>query len=146
MYIYNALERQRVAVMSFQDLYGQLPGDSDQPVEIDGVRIAGNSNGKIETENGEYRKVFYDLYVAGVLPGDKVRVRSRPLQLFYVVLREGDKVLGEGHFFKLSGIHMLEAKAYDLKYDDGNSDKGNALYAKAENDTADLYVKLDLYQ
>lgn len=146
MYIYNSIERQRVALSSYYDLYGELPGDSSVPMEIDGRRIVGNANGKIEVPNHEKDKVFPELFQSGVAPVKIARIRGKVLELSWVTLKDGDKVLGTGHFFKIPGVHPLEARSYDLKYDDASSDSGDVFYARNPEEGVDLYIKLELYK
>lgn len=146
MYIYNAISRQKVALMNYIDMHGDLPGDSALPIMVDGRMIVGNGNQKIETENGEKDKVFPELFQSGVASQGYARIRSRDLELAWMVLKDGEKILGTGHFFKLSGINALEARAYDRKYDDDSSDTGHVLYARNKTEGVDLFIKLDLYR
>ncbi|MBU1001819.1 MAG: hypothetical protein KKE73_04785 [Proteobacteria bacterium] len=146
MYIYSAIEQQRVAVMSYTEMTGALPGDNPVAVEVDGRLIKGNGNGRIEVANGEKDKVFPDLYNAGINPAHYVRVRGKILEFSWVELRDGDKILGVGHFFKLPGVHPLEARAYDAKHDDDSSDSGDVVYARNETEGVDLYIKFNLFR
>lgn len=146
MYIYNAIERQRVAVMSYVEMSGALPGDSAEAQEIDGRLVVGNGNGRIETGNGEKDKVFPDLFRAGINPEGHVRIRGKVLELSWMELKDGKKILGTGNFFKLPGVDPLEARAYDSRYDNGSSDSGDVVYARNESEGVDLYIKMNLFR
>lgn len=146
IYISNALERQRVAIMNYYDMRGVLPGDDPVPREIDGELVRGNEDGRITLESGESAKVFADLYAAGLNPVPQVRVRSKDLKVLWVRLGADGHVLREGNFFKLEGLNRLEALGMDSRYDDGRSDAGRILFIPGDDDTVVLYSELDLYR
>jgi len=135
LYAKSLLEKSRVTILAYEDQTGGLPGDSP----------SGNGNGKIEKDLGEDTKVFTDLYRSGVSPQEVVLIRGRRLELYYSVLRAQERILGEGHFFKLASFNKYEALALDRKFDNSLSDSGNIIYSHNDDGTVDLYVKLLLY-
>ncbi|WP_461210037.1 hypothetical protein [Desulfocurvus sp. DL9XJH121] len=143
MYVYNALERQRVAVLTYTDMTGMLPGDDTRPAMVDGVLVAGNDDGRIDSGRGEAAKAFVDLQETGVNPDREIRIRGLVLELLWVRLMSGGKVLVEDNFFKLPGVDRQEALAFDRKFDDGHQDAGNAVYL-GNDDTVDFYYRLTL--
>lgn len=147
MYVYNALERSRIAVVQYHEMYGMLPGDDGHPRVVDGKVITGNEDGKIDPVAGEDRKVFADMLAAGVLPvkDGVVRIRGVELELLYLRFMAENKVLQQGNYFRLSGMNRLEALAFDRKFDDGNPDSGNVLFF-GKGDNVDFYFKLVLHR
>lgn len=143
-YAYSALERLRVAVLSYQDMFGVLPGDDPRPEEINGRMVAGDEDGKIEFGTGEADKAFIDLAKAGILDNPVVRIRSRTVALMWVRLLSENAVEGEGNFFKIAGFNRSEAEAFDRKYDDGFRNTGDVLFFDAEDDSVDFYYRLTL--
>ena len=143
-YVYNALERERLAIMSYVDTKGVLPGDDSQPRTISGRLVEGNEDGRIDAEAGESVKVFVDLHEAGLIPKEIVRIRGRALGLSWVRLLSGGNVLDEGNFFKLTGINKDEAKGFDMRFDDGGSASGNVLYFDDDDDGVSFYYRLEL--
>ena len=143
-YAYNALERERLAILSYLDTNGVLPGDDSRPRDISGKLVAGNEDGRIDDKAGESAKVFMDLHEAGLIPDENVRIRGRGLKLSWVRLLSGGKVLDEGNFFKLTGINKDEAKGFDMRFDDGGSASGNVLYFDDDDDGVSFYYRLEL--
>lgn len=135
LYAQSQLESFRGAVLSYYDKVGGLPGDDPH----------GNGNGIIEKDLGEDAYVLSDLHGAGILPSEAFFVRGRRPDLFHTVLEGDGRVLGQGHFIKLSRFNKAEAAALDRKFDDSRSDSGNIIFANTEGGEVDLYVKLVLY-
>lgn len=144
MYVYNALERVRLSVVSYYDVFGALPGDDDLVAVIDGKEVKGNLDGRIDQSSGEAAKVFKDMAREGVLRKAEVRIRGLMLELLYVRFLSKGEVLQEGNFFRLVGMNRNEAVAMDRKFDDGRASEGDVLYV-GDGDTVTLYYKLLLY-
>lgn len=146
MYARNALERYRVAVMNYYDLYGQLPGDSATGARNSTGGIIGNNNGRVEREIEENIKFFNDLYESGITVSRTVRIRGRVLDFYWMNLYANNTLAGQGNFFKLPRFNRAEARALDYKFDDGWNDSGDIISSVNDDGTVDLYVKFSLYE
>lgn len=146
MYIYNALERQRVAAMSYYDQHGALPGDSTDMAVVEGREIRGNGNGRIEAYNLESEKFFVDLFKAGVNPVETVRVRGKKLKILWTRLMGDGEELGVGHYFKMTGLDAQDAAAFDYKYDDARSGTGDAVFVTRTDGSVTMYVRFELFR
>lgn len=145
MYVHQALESQRIAVLAYVDTLGCLPGDDDHMVVIDGKKVVGNMDGKIDPATGESAKVFRDMALALIIPRSDVRIRGIELELLWMRFMSGGNLLMQGNFFRLKGLNRLEALAVDRKFDDGDPQGGDIL-SFGDSETVDFYSKLDLYR
>lgn len=133
-YIHNQLESLRVSVLGYKDMYNRMPGDSGRGDHL-----------RIEKGLGENRKFFKDLHDAGYIRREEVLIRGRDLDVYWTVLGVNGNAT-QGNFFKLPGVNIHEARAVELKYDDGRNYAGNVLYSVKEGaGEADLFVRLELY-
>lgn len=146
MYIFSALERQRVAALNFYDTYGALPGDAPTAALVDGKQVKGNGNGRIEASSFENRKFFTDLFNAKLNPVENVRVRGKKLNVLWTRLLGDGEDIGEGHYFKLVGLNSADAYAFDYKYDNGHNGSGDVMYVKRTDGTVTLYARFELFK
>jgi hypothetical protein len=135
MYVKNELERIRVATLGYLDMHSRLPGESG----------SGGKSGMIERARGENRGFFEDLHDAGFIRREEVLIRGRTLDVYWTRLASQGNATTEGNFFKLPGVNIHEARAVELKYDDGKNFDGDVLYTVVDDEHADLYVRLELY-
>lgn len=145
MYVHQALERTRLAVLEYQEQFGALPGDDRHPLVIEGKTVAGNHDGRIDPENGEAAKVFADMASANILPEPAVRIRGIGLELLWVRFLAEGRLVAEDNYFRLKGMDRLEALAYDRKFDDGNPLNGLVFFF-GDDDEVTFYSKLALYR
>jgi len=146
MYAHNALQRYRVAVMNYHDMYGQLPGDSSTEALNSTGGIIGNNNGRVEREIEENVKFFKDLHESGITPSETIRIRGGTLDFYWMNLYANNTLAGQGNFFKLPSFNEAEARALDYRFDDGWNDSGDIISSLNDNGTVDLYVKFSIYE
>lgn len=139
VYAHNLLERYRLAVMNYIDMYGQLPGDV-------GAQANGTGRGdwRLERQYGEGERALADMADASVVPRGTLRVRGRELELAWVSLVADERELTGANYFVLRGFNRDEARAMDWKFDDGRNNDGDILYAVRGEDVVDLYMRLEL--
>lgn len=146
MYAYSALQRVEVGARTYFDMHQNLPGDSTDVFENATVSIRGNGDGRIERKRMENVKFFKDLYQAGIMPSDVIRIRGRELDIYWITLKAKNQKLNEGNFFKLQGFNLDEARALDYQFDDAWNDTGDVYYSINDDGTANLYVNFELFK
>lgn len=145
IYIYNALQRVETGARIYYDLHHAMPGDSPELFQNATTVIKGDADGRIERGRMENVKFFIDLYKSGILPEETIRIRAKPLDIYWVELKAEGKVLAEGNFFKLAGINVDEARALDYKFDDARNDTGSVIYSLNDDGSGDVYVNFELF-
>jgi hypothetical protein len=144
MYVHQALESTRLAVITYREQFGALPGDDIHPMVVHGVKVTGNQDGRIDSLSGESAKVFPDMADAHLIPEPVVRIRGIELELLWLRLLADGKLLKEDNYFRLKGLTRDEAVAYDRKFDDGDPRVGDVVFF-GDGDAVTFYSRLALF-
>lgn len=118
----NDIESIKAAVMTYQDRYGMLPGDENDPNAPTGDANNGNNNGLLnETDGWEIE----DLRLAELLPGTGI---SRPTHQFGGTLGlDYINIGGSGNRNQIVATNLPAevCQEIDSKYDDGVDNTGD---------------------
>ncbi len=104
----------RAAVLTYQDKFGMLPGDENDPNSPTGDTNNGNNNGQLnETDGWELQ----DMRLAGIIPGTGITLASNA---FGGTMRvDYYNLSGNDNYIIATNIPAEICQEIDSKYDDG---------------------------
>ena len=108
------IDGMRAAVLTYQDKFGMLPGDENDPNTPTGDSNNGNSNGQLaETDGWEIE----DMRLAEILPGTGTTL---PSNAFGGTMRvDWYNLSGNNNYIIVTNIPAEVCQEIDSKYDDG---------------------------
>jgi prepilin-type N-terminal cleavage/methylation domain-containing protein len=125
----NDMENLKAAIYTYQDRYGMLPGDENDPNSPPNDTFDGNNNGLLNEADG---REMEDLRLAGIIPGTGITL---PTHRFGGTLRVDRIVIGGSQNINqvvATNIPGEICQEIDTRYDDGvyntGDIRGNAAY------------------
>lgn len=104
----------RAAVLTYQDRFGMLPGDEDDPNTPTGDTNDGNGNGRLDDTDGWE---IEDMRLAGIIPGTGIAL---PANAFGGTIRvDRINLSGAANYIVVTNVPGEVCQEIDSRYDDG---------------------------